>query len=150
MIIRLKRDFARAADDWDRQIGLTIDLEAEGLDALELVAWMHDGEDEDYFVMHALPALAGYSAAELWMLWILGGMFLSHELHVQARFIARYAGLVQALEHPGDLRPDPLAEWADWRFRTPEGGPRIPTSAEIGEAVAEALVDFVDPDAPPF
>jgi hypothetical protein len=101
---------------------------------------MHDGEGEQYFVDRALPALARYTEEEL---WVLAGMFLSYEMIVQARFIAHYARLVHSLDHPGDPRPDPLAEWAEWRFYTPEGGPRMPTSAEIAAAVAPALADIL-------
>ena len=145
-ISRGKREFAQAAwreaDEWDRQIGLTVVMEVDGLDLLDLIAWQHDGEGENYFVANLLPALARYCEAEL---WALAGFFLSYEMTIQARFIARYAGIVHSLD-PGDPRPDPLADWAVWRFLTPEGGPRMPTSAEIAQDVAEALRDFVAED----
>ena len=49
-----KREAAQAAwrdsGKYDHEIGLTVEMPADGLDQLDLVAWICDGEGEDRFV----------------------------------------------------------------------------------------------------
>lgn len=117
-------------------------LTIDELDALELGAYLCDGEPFDYFERNMLPGLATMQEGEL---WALSGMFLDRCMPGIARFIAAYARVVRHGVVDEQPRPEPRQFLADWDAEQEElratPMPETFEEAQIPDSIDKALAE---------